>query len=203
MADYYKNSDYFGCDTLASRGYSRIGRPIPAVEGVEYAVLEDLVEEPVTLSDFKQHARIDFNVDDNLVAMYLKSAREYLEQYSQLSFGDKKIQFTALRVPNRWKLMFGPFLPEDSTANDHVELFGAKKDILLNGGQNVDIELNTGWGSVGLPNVIKVAICRYAAGLYAIRENLIYSENGVPHEPRDIMDEAQKMLAPYMNITWP
>lgn len=203
MANYHLNSDYFGCVTIASRGFGRIGQPRSAVEGVEYVVLEDLVQEPVTLSEFKEHARIDFNVDDNLASMYLKSARQYLEQYSQLSFGDKKIQFTALRVPNRWRLMFGPFLPEDSTANDHVELFGAKKDILLNGGENVDIELYTGWGTTGLPDAIKVAICRYAAGLYAIRENLIYSENGVPHEPTEVMDEAQKMLAPFMNVTWP
>lgn len=203
MADYYKNSDYFGCDTIASRGFGRIGQTRSDVEGVEYVVLEDLAQEPVTLSEFKEHARIDFNVDDNLASMYLKSAREYLEQYSQLSFGDKKIQFTALRVPNRWKLMFGPFLPSDQADNSHVELFGAKKDILLNGGQNVDIELHTGWGAMGLPDAIKVAICRYAAGLYAIRENLIYSENGVPHEPTEVMDEAQKMLAPFMNVTWP
>ena len=203
MADYYKNSDYFGCDTIASRGFGRIGQTRSAVEGVEYVVLDDLVQEPVTLSDFKEHARIDFNVDDNLASMYLKSAREYLEQYSQLSFGDKKTQFTALRVPNRWKLMFGPFLPSYPADNDHVELFGAKKDILLNGGQNVDIELYTGWGAMGLPDAIKVSICRYAAGLYAIRENLIYSENGVPHEPTEVMDEAQKMLAPWRNITWP
>lgn len=196
--NYAKNEDYF-----TKRNNSRIGNPSPAVEGVEYVVLEDLVQEPVTLQDFADHCRVDFNVDDNLLAFYLKAAREYLEQYSQLSFGDKKIQFTALRVPNRWRLMFGPFLPSDPTDNDHVELFGAKKDTLLNGGENVDIELYTGWGAIGLPDAIKVAICRYGAGLYAIRENLIYSENGVPHEPTEVMDEAQKMLNPWRNITWP
>src|SRR5690606_41999661 len=90
MANYHLNSDYLGCDTLASRGFGRIGQSRPAVEGVEYMVIADLAQEPVTLSDFKQHCRIDFAVDDNLLAFYLKSAREYLEQWSQLSFGVKR-----------------------------------------------------------------------------------------------------------------
>jgi len=200
MANYHLNSDYLGCDTLASRGFGRIGQSRPAVEGVEYMVIADLAQEPVTLSDFKQHCRIDFAVDDNLLAFYLKSAREYLEQWSQLSFGVKTIRFTALRVPNRWKLMFGPY----TAINDPDRtLFGAKGDILMQGGTDIDIELTSGWPNDELPEAIKVAICRYAAGLYAVRENLIYSVNGVPHEPSEVMDEAQKMLNPWRNITWP
>jgi len=200
MADYYKNSDYLGCDTLASRGFGRIGQSRPAVEGVEYTVIDDLAQEPVTLADFKHHARVDFNTDDNLLAFYLKASREYLEQWSQLSFGVKTIRFTALRVPNRWKLMFGPY----TAINDPDRtLFGAKGDILMQGGTDIDIELTSGWPNDELPEAIKVAICRYAAGLYAVRENLIYSVNGVPHEPSEVMDEAQKMLNPWRNITWP
>jgi len=200
MADYYKNSDYYGCDTLASRGFCRIGQARPAVEGVEYTVIADLAQEPVTLSDFKLHARVDFNTDDNLLAFYLKSARQYLEQWSQLSFGVKTIRFTALRVPDRYKLMFGPY----TAVNDPDRtLFGAKGDILMQGGTDIDIELTSGWGAAGLPEAIKVAICRYAAGLYAVRENYILSINGVPHEPSEVMDEAQKMLNSWRNITWP
>ncbi len=200
MADYYKNSDYYGCDTLASRGFSRIGQSRPAVEGVEYTVIADLAQEPVTLSDFKLHARVDFNTDDNLLAFYLKAAREYLEQWSQLSFGVKTIRFTAIRIPDRYKLMFGPY----TAVNDPDRtLFGANGDILMQGGSDVDIELTSGWGAAGLPDAIKVAICRYAAGLYAIRENYILSINGVPHEPTEVMDEAQKMVRPWANVTWP
>ena len=40
-------------------------------------------------------------------------------------------------------------------------------------------------GRSGLPEAIKVAICRYATGLYAVRENLYpLPINGVPHEPK-------------------
>ena len=200
MANYHLNSDYYGCDTLASRGFGRIGQSRPAVEGVEYIVIADLAQEPVTLADFKQHCRIDFAVDDNLLAFYLKAAREYLEQWSQLSFGVKTIRFTALRVPNRWKLMFGPY-----TAINDLDrtLFGAKGDILMQGGTDIDIELTSGWPNDELPEAIKVAICKRAAGDYIIRENIIINDKGSVQSPDQYYDEAQKLLRPFMNVTWP
>ena len=75
--DYYRNIDHFTC----TDGFGRIGQSTPAVQELEYSVLADLAQEPVTNSDFKQHARVDFNTDDNLIAFYLKAAREYLEQW--------------------------------------------------------------------------------------------------------------------------
>lgn len=191
--NYALNEDKLCCpDSLG-----RVGQRHPAVEGIDYAVIQDLTQEPVTLQDFADHCRVDFNVDDNLLAFYLKSARQYLEQWAQLSFGVKTIRFRALRVPNRWKLMFGPF----TAINDPDRtLFG---DMLMQGGTEVDIELTTGWPNDDLPEAIKVAICRYAAGLYAIRENYILNINGTIQEPSQVMDEAQKMVRPFMNITFP
>lgn len=191
--DYYKNIDKLCCpDSLG-----RVGQRRPAVEGIDYTVIQDLTQEPVTLQDFADHCRVDFNVDDNLLVFYLKSARQYLEQWAQLSFGEKTIRFRALRVPNRWKLMFGPF----TAINDPDRtLFG---DILMQGGTEVDVELTTGWPNDDLPEAIKVAICKYAAGLYAIRENYILNINGTIQEPSQVMDEAQKMVRPWANVTWP
>lgn len=191
--DYYKNIDKLCCPD----SFGRIGQRRPAVEGIDYAVIQDLDQEPVTLQDFADHCRVDFNVDDNLLAFYLKSARQYLEQWSQLSFGVKTIHFRALRVPNRWKLMFGPYVSVDDPDRT---LFG---DILMQGGTEVDIELTTGWPNDDLPEAIKVAICKYAAGLYAIRENYILNINGTIQEPSQVMDEAQKMVRPWANVTWP
>lgn len=200
MADFYKNSDYYGCDTIASRGFCRIGQSRPAVEGVEYMVLQDLTQEPVTLDDFKMHARVDFNTDDSLLTFYLKSARQYLEQWSQLSFGIKTIRFTAIRVPDKWRLMHGPYT---AVNNPDVTISGAKGDILLNGGTEVDIELTSGWPNNLLPDAIKVAICKRAAGDYIVRENLIISDKGTLQSPEQYYDEAQKILLPYRNVTWP
>lgn len=191
--NYAQNEDYFTCRD----GLSRIGQSRPAVEGIEYTVIADLAQEPVTLSDFKQHCRIDFAVDDNLLAFYLKSARQYLEQWSQLSFGVKTIRFMALRVPNRWRLMHGPFTTIDDADRT---LFG---DILMEGGTDVDIELTSGWPNDVLPEAIKVAICKRAAGDYIIRENIIINDKGSVQSPDQYYDEAQKLLLPYRNVTWP
>lgn len=187
--DYSRNEDHL-CDDY---GYNLVNRP--AVSGIQYRVIQDLSEEPVTLEFFKEHIRVDFNVDDNLLPSYLKSARQYLEQWSQLSFGEKKIRLTALRLPQNWKLMYGPVV---SVETEGMTLFG---DILKNGGNEVSVEYTTGWEG-GLPEAIKLAICKRAAGDYMIRENVILTEKGSLQEPSQLFDEAQKLLLPYRNQTF-
>lgn len=193
MADYYKNIDKL----CSENTLSRYDNPSAAAEGLTYTVVNDLVLEPVDIDDFKTHARIDFNTDDYLIEKYLKAARQYLEGWSQLSFGEKTIKVMALRLPPKWRLMHGPYR---SVVTPGYTLFG---DILMEGGSQIEVELETGWPNYELPEPIVIAVCRYAAGLYAVRENLIYSVNGVPHEPSEVMDEAQKMIKPFMNLTWP
>lgn len=193
--DYYKNVDKL-CDRP---GFGRIGQPQSAVEGVSYTVVADLVAEPVTVDYFKQHARIDFNTDDNLVEAAISAAREYLESWAQLSFGEKTIRLSAKRLPATWQLMYGPV---KSISTSGWTLFG-KDTARGTAGEWVTIEYVTGWPDDKLPEVIKQAICRYAAGLYAIRENYILSVSGVVHEAGQYLDEAQKLLVPYMNVTFP
>lgn len=171
--DYYKNVDKLGCatkDTLFAKC-------------VQYTVIEDLANEPVDVDFFKQHARIDFDTDDSLVTAYLKAARQELERWSQLSFGVKTIGLTALSLPKNYRLMFGKV---DTVLTNG---FTNKGDILKEGGTDIDIEFTTlDW----IDEVIKIAICRYAAGLYLYRE----SKDG-----QSSIDEAKVMLNPYRNIT--
>ena len=175
--DYYKNVDKLGC-----YGYDKL-----VASGIQYSVIEDLATEPVTLEFFKQHARIDFDTDDTLAAVYLKAARQELEQWSQLSFGVKTMGLTALSLPTNYKLMFGK-VDEVTTPN-----FTNKGDILKEGGTDIDIEFTTkDW----IDDAIRIAICRYASGLYVFRENVVESK----YNYQDLMDEAQKMLNSYRNI---
>lgn len=176
--DYYKNADKLGCYTK---------QPLIS-SGVQYQVIEDLDAEPVDINFFKSHARIDFNTDDALLPSYIKAARQALEQWTQLSFGVKTIGLTALSLPKNYKLMYGR-VDEVTTAG-----FTNTGDILKEGGVDIDIEFTTkNW----IDDTIKVAIARYAAGLYVFRENVIESK----YNYQDLMDEAQKMLNPYRNIT--
>lgn len=176
--DYYKNVDKLGC-------YAK--QPLTA-SGVQYSVITDLATEPVTVDFFKEHARIDFDTDDTLCEVYIKAARQHLEQWSQLSFGVKTIGLTALSLPKNYRLMFGKV---DTVTTEN---FTNKGDILKEGGTDIDIEFTTlDW----IDDVIKVAICRYAAGLYIFRENVVDTK----YRYENLMDEAQKMLNPYRNIT--
>lgn len=176
--DYYKNVDYL-CD-----GY---GRDLVA-SGIQYSVINDLATEPVDLDFFKQAARIDFDTDDNLCEVYIKAARQYLEGWSQLSFGVKKIGLTALSLPKNYRLMYGK-VDTIETAN-----FTNVGDILKEGGIDIDIEFTTkDW----IDDAIRIAIVRYATGLYIFRENVVDTK----YRYENLMDEAQKMLNPYRNIT--
>jgi hypothetical protein len=144
-----------------------------SIEGIQYKIIEDLDYEPVTLEFFKNHIRVDFEMDDNLLQEYLRSSRQELEQYSQLSFGTKKIKLMALRLPKNYRLMYGPVV---SIVDDKYELFG---DIVKDAdGQDIEFEFITGWGANGLPTDIKVAICQHGAGLYINRENILSNKSG-------------------------
>lgn len=177
--DYYLNVDKLGCYD----SYHKL-----SASGIQYSVIEDLEEEPVTLDFFKAHARLDFDNDDTLCEVYLKAARQELEQWSQLSFGVKTIGLTALSLPNNYKLMFGK-VDTIVTAN-----FTNKGDILKEGGTDIDIEYTT----IGTINdAIRIAICRYAAGLYINRETVTETK----YSAQSLQDEAKVMLNPYRNIT--
>lgn len=176
--DYFKNIDY-----LQPSSSDKLG-----VKGIQYSIVQDLATEPVDLEFFKEHARIDFNTDDALCEKYIKAARQFLEGYSQLSFGVKTMRLMALELPDNYKLMFGSV---DTITTPNYSNFG---DILTKGGSNIDIEYTT----KGIINDdIRIAICRYAAGLYVFRENIIETK----YVAQVGMDEAKEMLKPYMNIT--
>lgn len=178
MADFFKNSDKICAD-----GH---GRHLIA-SGVQYRIIEDLVEEPVTLDFFKAHCRLDFDNDNTLCEVYIKAARQHLEKWSQLSFGVKTIGLTALSLPKNYRLMFGKV---DSVTTPE---FTNKGDILKEGGTDIDIEFTTlDW----IDDVIKVAICRYAAGLYINRETVTETK----YSAQSLQDEAKAMLQPYRNL---
>lgn len=178
--DFYKNIDYLDC---GSRNYR-------TAKGVQYRTVTDLVTEPVDVDFFKEHSRIDFSTDDNLVEVYLKAARQHLEQWSQLSFGVKTIGLTALELPDNFLLMHGRV--DTITTADYTNV----GDILKEGGTDISIEYTTlDW----IDDTVRIAVCRYAAGLYINRENITDTK----FSGQAKIDEAKVMLQPLRNITFP
>jgi parallel beta-helix repeat protein len=157
------------------------------VRGIKYKVLEDLEYEPVTVEFLKQHIRVDFDMDDNLIGNYLKSARQTLEKYGSLSFGVKKIRFSALNLVDNFPLDYRPIV---SIVDDTYELFG--NTVVDAGGEKITFDFLTGW-EPELPEDIKVAICQFAAGLYADRENILSVTT------RGYMDQSKKVIDGYRN----
>lgn len=178
--DYYKNADHFPTKTDRA----------PEILGVQYHVVEDLGIEPVDVAFCKLNARIDWNTEDALIEQYIKGARQYLEKWSQLSFGAKTMRITAMNLPANWRLMYGPV--KEITGYENLG------DTMLNPKlSKVSIEYTTEWKD--LPMAIKIAICKRAAGDYMIRENYIVNEKGTVQTPTEMYDEAQKLLLPYRN----
>jgi len=176
--DYNRNFDWIGIPNLNSRN---------DVSGVRYLVVTPGAQ-IIDSATFKLHARIDFDTDDALVDLYIKAAQEALEAWSQLSFAVRTMRFTALSVPNNFKLMFGPV--------DTITTLGFSNngDLLVEGGENVDIQFTT----LGMANnaAIQVAVARYAAGLYVHRENILDTKIN----PNAEFDASKEILSPFMNI---
>lgn len=165
---------------------------LPEPQGLHYEVVTDMVTEPVTLSDFKAHCRIDYATDDALCLQYIKAARQYMEEFTQKSFGPKTMRLTYLSLPANFQLMYGPVTSADVTVNgDYVA------EAQLEAGS---IEYEAGYDP--LPDLLKVAIMKYAAGLYMLRENIMVSESGSTQDPVTLIDDAEKLAMKYANVIW-
>ena len=181
--NFVQNEDKLRCDGRYSE---------PKVRGLHYEVVTDLATEPVTLEEFKQHARIDYATDDARCLQYIKAARQHLEQFTQKSFGPKTMRLSYLSLPANFQLMYGPVTSADVTVNgDYVA------EAKLEAGS---IEYEAGYDP--LPDLLKVAVMKYAAGLYMIRENIMVSESGSTQDPVTLIDDAEKLAMKYANVTW-
>lgn len=157
----------------------------PVLSGLQYSFTDELeYVEPYSLEEFKDHAYIDADTDDNLLQLYLKAARIDVENYLQKSLGVRTITLLAQRLPKNYRLPWGPV---ESIATADFTLFG---DILLEGGENVTIEYTTNASLVN--DSIKQAIYKRAFDYYENRG----SAGPMP-------DIVKLILAPYRSVKFP
>jgi hypothetical protein len=142
--------------------------------------------EPYNVEDFKDYARIDFDTDDNLIALFLKSARLNIEQYLQKSLGVRTIRLLALHLPKNYKLPYGPI---QSITTAGYTLFG---DLLKEDGKDIDITYVTNASLVN--DAITQAIYRQAYHYYEYRE-----ESSKPN----LLNEVKLLVNPYKRIVFP
>jgi len=179
MAGYEYNEDMLG-DILPVYEYQ-------GATGVQVTFTSEAsYVEPYDLEDFKDYARIDFDTDDNLIALFLKSARQNIEQYLQKSLGVRTINLIALHLPKNYKLPYGP-IQSISTAG--YTLFG---DLLKEGGKDINITYVTNASLVN--DAIEQAIYRQAYHYYEHREDEM--------KP-DLVSEVKLLVNPYRRIVFP
>jgi hypothetical protein len=121
-----------------------------------------------------------------LIALFLKSARQNIEQYMQKSLGVRTINLIALHLPKNYKLPYGPI---QSITTAGYTLFG---DLLKEGGKDINITYVTNASLVN--DAIKQAIYRQAYHYYEYRE-----ANSKP----DLLSEVKLLVNPYRRIVFP
>ena len=177
MADFDKN-----CDQLNALFpvYER-----DRVSGLQVTIIsEAYYVEPYDLDDFKDHAKIDFATDDNLLNLYLKAARIDVEQYLQRSLGVRTINLLALHLPKNYRLPFGPVA---SITTSGFTLFG---DIIKEDGKDVNIEYITS------DTLVNDSIIQ---SIY--KQAFNYYENRDSNQPVELQSIVKAILAPYRSIT--
>ena len=181
--DFDKNVDQLYFTGLPKYGQS------DRVSGLQFQFDDSYYIEPWDIQDFKDFARIDTDTDDNLLALFLKSARITVEQYLQKSLGVRTVLLFATKLPKNYLLPWGPV---DTILTDGFTNFG---DILREGGTDVELEYTTS----GLINdTILTAIYKQAYGLYENRDK--YRD---PKFASGLIDEVKRDLAPFKRLQWP
>lgn len=182
MADFDKNCDQIYGDWNLPR-YNTY----PTISGLQVNFIDesDYVE-PVTLEEFKDHAYIDADTDDNLLDLYLKAARIDVENYLQRSLGIRTIQLLAQRLPKNYRL---PWSPVESIEGTDFTLFG---DILKEGGTDVTIEYVTNASLVN--DSIKQAIYKQAFSYY---------ENRDANQGIELESVVKMILSKYRRVQFP
>ena len=179
--DYFNNSDLL-CENESGLPRYNV---YPAISGLQYSFVdESSYTEPWSLEEFKDHAYIDADTDDNLLELYLKAARIDVENYLQKSLGIRTIQLLAQRLPKNYRLPWGPV---NTVTTSGFTLFG---DIVKEGGTDVTIEYVTNASLVN--DSIKQSIYKRAFEYYENRG----SAGEMPNVVKAILNPYRRVVFP-------
>jgi hypothetical protein len=171
---------------------------------MEVQILTDIANEPVTLAQVRDYLRITTTAEDDTLSMLITSARERLEKYTCLSFGERELK---VRWSSLDSIVYGKELPyqpnadvteckNDSGANISYQLRGLEyKKIYLLGSEGVNVTYTAGFET--LPSGLKNALLKEIATEYEQRENFILNANGEP-----LSNDAKRMCSSFTRNLW-
>lgn len=127
-------------------------------------VTNDMVAEPVSLTDMKQWLRIDkyITTDDTVIVRMISSARQSLEKYTGCGFGVKSYEMIK-DIQDEFMLPYSPLIAINSVYLKN----GINSWELLS--KNVDYETIGDSIKVYVPGTYKV---NYQSGFYTLPEDL-------------------------------
>jgi uncharacterized phiE125 gp8 family phage protein len=167
---------------------------------MQIKIITDLTTEPVTLAEAKSQIVMDQTIDDVLITSKIKVARQWLEQYTGLAFGEKTIKVYYDSFDTDYSLPIGPVIGELTTVTrlangstgQPTSTVLTTSDYWVSGLDYPTLEFTKVWTSCGLskvaytveyqagyddenplPEPIKEAILKLTAELYRDRENTV------------------------------
>jgi len=156
--------------------------------------------EIVTSSSFKDYARIDTSADDSLIAIIIKQARIWCENYISKDIVAKNRTYYVPETNGIFDLPFGPVASISSVTIDGTAV--SSSDYTMLGLDNITIDLDGPADKVlvtyvtsGLDDeLLQQAIKQYASTLYENR-------NDYDSEKKDLVpSETRKILASYKSM---
>lgn len=150
---------------------------------MQVQITSDLQTEPVSVSEAKAYLRLIGSDEDSLILELITSARQRLEKFTGLSFGNKTIKCYT-RASDRWfELPYQPLvsitsvLDDDGTALTYETRGLQYKQILTSSDNGINVIYTVGWGSTGLPKGLKQAILKQVSTDYENRENYLVGDS--------------------------
>lgn len=183
--DFDKYDDF---NTTDNHAHPWADKSAPA--GVQYT-FTPLASLPtgIDVNTFKAHAKIDYTEEDTLLALYLKAAVNWAEKYMQKSLGVRTVSVSAIYLPAKSRLLYGPVDGITTTGYTNTG------DLLNEDIRNAEIQYTTK-ADLATDPTIQVAIYRYATGLYLEREDRVETKYASDQEK----SEAKKMLSRYKTL---
>ncbi len=167
---------------------------------MEVKIVTDLVTEPVTVAEARDYLRITTTSEDTLIEELITDARERLEKFTNLSFGEKTLMCRWDSLSDWAEIPYQPNADISACVNDDgdtltYEVKGLEyKYLYCNNSTGVTITYTAGFTT--LPKALKVAILKEVATSYENRENF-YIEGTF----NELSNDAKRMAQSYSRNT--
>lgn len=184
--DYRRNEDKL----CMGGGYRRLTNKFLHIS------MTDTGAEPVTLPEFKTHARITHSDDDAYIPSLLKAARQSIEKYCGISIVTKDIVHHLNNEAGGYELPYGPVQSITGVFNSDDEVYtietkGIDFPTIHTANSFMNVEYTAGMTTV--PEDLKLAIKMQALWLYEHRGD---------DEVKGLYPAAKAIAKQYRRVTW-